>query len=342
MGQLNKFLQKRAVYHSFLWFIYALLMLLLNENHEQWWFSISNVLIHTIFVAALVYYNFYYLIPLYLSRKRFLLYAFWLAFATLIITPLELIILFWNLSGRPTAQANLIDNQGSHYLVLLLVVSFSSVLRIIKYWFVQEQAQRDLERQNLQSELSFLKSQINPHFLFNTLNSLYALTLKKSEQAPEVVLRLSEMMRYMLYECNEKYVSLQQELQYIKNYLALEQVRYGQKAVIEFDYLIDEVDKYKVAPLLFITFLENSFKHGLSHRIEAGFVTVYLQVEAGALEFHVDNSKADKRDEAYYQGGIGLKNVGRRLDLLYPARYQLDFEQDEQTYSVHLSLDLTA
>lgn len=339
MLRLAQFLQQRAVYHSFLWFIYAALMLLLNENHEQWWFSISNVLIHTCFVAMLVYYNFYYLIPQYLSQKRFISYTFWLAFATMLVTPLELILLYWNLNGRPNAQANLIDNQWSHYVVLLLVVSFSSVLRIIKYWFVQERIQRDLERRNLQSELSFLKSQINPHFLFNTLNSLYALTLKKSDQAPEIVLRLSDMMRYMLYECNEKFVPLDSELRYIKNYLALEKVRYGDKAQIEFDYLTDR-DDYNIAPLLFITFLENSFKHGLSHRIEKGFVTVYLQAEANQLELHVENSKADKKDDSYYQGGIGLKNVQRRLDLLYPNAYQLDIEQDEQTYSVHLSLRL--
>jgi hypothetical protein len=340
MKNIAQFLQHRGVYHSFFWFIYALIMLLLNENHEQWRYSITNVFIHTCFVALLVYYNFYYLIPNFLSRKRFFLYAFWLAFATLLVTPLELILLYWNLTGRENAQLNLIENQGSHYLVLLLVVSFSSVLRIIKYWFVQERVQRDLERRNLQSELSFLKSQINPHFLFNTLNSLYALTLKKSDEAPEVVLRLSEMMRYMLYECNEKYVSLQSELQYIKNYLALERVRYGAKAQIEFDCIIDKEDDYQVAPLLFITFLENSFKHGLSHRITAGFVTVYLQVENGQLEFYVDNSKADKKDESYYQGGIGLKNVRRRLELLYPDAYQLDIDEDETTYSVHLNLQL--
>ena len=333
---------QRPVYHSIMWSIYIVFMIFFNSSNESWWYSITNVSLHTIFVAILVYINFKYLIPNYLSNKQFIRYFSALAFAALVATPLELICLYWNLSGRPAAQANLIENQWSHFSVLLLVLSVSSVLKIVKEWFVQQRIQRDLEWRNLQSELSFLKSQINPHFLFNTLNSLYALTLKKSDKAPEIVLRLSEMMRYMLYECNEKAVSLERELQYMENYLALERTRYGNKAHIEFDYIIDNLQAYNIAPLLFITFLENSFKHGLSHQIEGGYVAAYLHAENNVLDFHIENSKNDAKDERYFKGGIGLKNVQRRLELLYPNGYELTTSEDEESYTVHLTLQLAA
>lgn len=333
-------LSHRAFYHPALWLLYMALVLVANDSGIQW-LSLRNVFIHAIFVIGLTYFNFYYLQPQYLQKKRPLTYLLLLVASTVVVSPLQLITLFFSLQGRLEAQQSLINNQSSHWLFLLSVVLIASALRIIKYWFVQQNEQRDLERRQLQSELSFLRSQINPHFLFNTLNSLYALTLKKSDRAPEVVLRLSEMMRYMLYECNERYVPLSREIQYIENYLALERVRYGAKAHIEFEHSTDS-DSYSVAPLMFITFLENSFKHGLSHSVDGGYVAVFLQAADGELEINITNSKAKQKDAQFYSGGIGLSNVRRRLQLLYPAAHELHMEEDEESFSVLLRLHLKA
>ncbi|MCP4439939.1 MAG: sensor histidine kinase [Aureispira sp.] len=340
--RLYQFLSRRVVYHTLIWMVYLGFNLVNSyRSTEGFLFNLTNVIIHTTFLGGLVYINLLFLIPKYLLTKRFFSYIGLLFFATIVTTPLELISLYWNLSPYPKAQELLLNNQLAYFIFLFFAVCTSTILKIIKEWIVQQQIQRDLERRNLQSELSFLKSQINPHFLFNTLNSIYALSLKRSENAPNIVLRLSEMMRYMLYECNEKKVPLSREIQYIQNYLELERVRYGNKARIEFDFMIENPGQYQIAPLLFIPFLENSFKHGLSHHIDGtGFVEILLQVDENVLDFTIQNSKTDLKAERYFQGGIGLKNVNRRLELLYPNRYELEATDTDEAYIVNLTLEL--
>ncbi|MEM6379839.1 MAG: histidine kinase, partial [Bacteroidota bacterium] len=216
-----------------------------------------------------------------------------------------------------------------------------TVIKIITDWFKQQRERQELQTQTMQSELRFLKSQINPHFLFNTLNNLYALTLKKSDKAPEIVIKLSEMMRYMLYECNEKRVPLQKEVNYLKNYLDLERLRQHDRIAIHF-----EVDGFigdqHIAPLLFIPFLENSFKHGLNTQLTEGFVDIKLLVDEQTVDFYIENSKGQtiKRPDGRPSGGIGLVNVRRRLNLLYPDNYQLRVSNNPNTFAVHLTIDL--
>jgi LytS/YehU family sensor histidine kinase len=178
--------------------------------------------------------------------------------------------------------------------------------------------------------------------LFNTLNSLYALTLKKSDLAPEIVLKLSEMMRYMLYECNEKEVNLSKEINYMQNYLELEKLRHGSKMLIDFK-INGQIEDQKLAPLILIPFIENSFKHGINNQITQGYVNLELNVHENDIQMVLENSKshslpkiAEKRS-----GGIGLVNVKRRMEILYPNRHQLDIIESPNTYKIDLNLDLT-
>ena len=202
---------------------------------------------------------------------------------------------------------------------------------------------QELEKQTMQSELRFLKSQINPHFLFNTLNNLYALTLKKSDKAPEIVIKLSEMMRYMLYECNEKRVMLSKEVNYIKNYIDLESLRQGKNVKINFQ-LIGDAGHRMIAPLMFTPFLENSFKHGVGNLIANGFVNIKLSVNGDDVDFYIENSKPDKPPTSIHKdkrsGGIGLVNVQKRLNLLYPEKYDLQIKDTPNAYAVHLKINL--
>lgn len=319
---------------------YALILLSLDSNQGGFLLTFRNTFIHVFFLMVIVYFNYWYLIPRYLSQKRFVTYIALLFLTAAIIMPIEMVCLYWNIAGHNNidAQLELLTKQSGHFIFLFMTLIVSTLLKITKEWLLQQAVQKDLENKNLQSELSFLKSQINPHFLFNTLNSLYALTLKKSDKAPELVLQLSDMMRYMLYKSNEKEVPLDQEIKYIENYLALERTRYGDKARIEFDYVGEPASQYKVAPLLFITFLENSFKHGLSQSIEHGFVECFIYTENGVIDYTLQNSKTTERDDNYFQGGIGLVNVKRRLELIYPKRYQLDIHETEDTYVVNLKI----
>ncbi len=321
--------------------VYALVLLLLDSNQGSFILTLRNTVIHVFFLMVIVYFNYWYLIPRYLSEKRFLVYLALLLLTAVVIMPIEMVCLYWNIAGNDNldAQLELLTKKSGHFIFLFLTLVVSTLLKITKEWLLQQAVQKDLENKNLQSELSFLKSQINPHFLFNTLNSLYALTLKKSDKAPELVLQLSDMMRYMLYKSNEKEVPLEQEIRYIENYLALERTRYGDKARIEFDYVGEPASQYRIAPLLFITFLENSFKHGLSQSIEHGFVECFIYTENGVIDYTLQNSKTTERDDHYFQGGIGLVNVKRRLELIYPKRYQLDIHETEDTYIVNLKIE---
>jgi len=196
-------------------------------------------------------------------------------------------------------------------------------------------------QEKLESELKFLKSQIHPHFLFNTLNNLYALTLDKSDKAPEVVVKLSDLLSYMLYECNVAFVPLEKEMQLLNDYLELEKIRYRNELKTDFD-VNGRVAGKQVAPLLLLPFVENAFKHGLSKNIKNPWLNITLDIEDYSLIFKVENNKpvVDQTDETGYTEGIGLKNVRRRLDLIYPNGYQLNVENGKDLFSIKLSINL--
>ncbi|WP_375446250.1 sensor histidine kinase [uncultured Fibrella sp.] len=201
-----------------------------------------------------------------------------------------------------------------------------------------------LEKDKLALELDFLKSQVNPHFLFNTLNSIYARIFDIDEPAGDLLLRLSELMRYNLYETNLPWVSLDKELAYIQNYLDLERNRLdGQPVLIEYTQT-GEVDAYRIAPLLLIAFVENAFKHGVKRTSKPAYVRVSADMEANKLLFTVENSVPPKRQVAYdpikKSGGVGLGNVRRRLDTLYRDRYELITLPAEAMYTVRISIQL--
>jgi LytS/YehU family sensor histidine kinase len=311
------------------------------SNLENLSFTFFNVLIHVFFLSVLVYLNLYYLIPKYLQEKKIILYLVQLLFFVVVATPLELFCLYWNFNGYNEARLYLIQNQYFHLLYMVLITSSSTFVKVFKEWLLQERIKRDLVKKNLESELSFLKSQINPHFLFNTLNSLYALSLKKSDKAPELILHLSEMMRYMLYGSNEKYVKLSTEVNYIKNYLELEKLRYDNKAVITFDFESEVENDIDLPPLLLIPFVENAFKHGLGHTIEGGYVKIKLNVKKNQIDFWVENSKPSSiKNNDNKSGGIGLKNVRRRLDLYFADNYNLSIREELTGFFVNLQIIL--
>ncbi len=341
LEQLYCWLTHRPVYHGLFWCV--LLAVLFWSSYTpgaDWWFILSNELINLVFFAVLVYFNLYYLIPRYLAR-----HAFWylglVLVACAIVTPIRVLVLYLKFSAYPDWQRTLVSAQLNLYAGSVVVTLLSTVLRVITDWWRYQQEKQILQTQTIQSELRFLKSQINPHFLFNTLNNLYALTLKKSDKAPEIVLKLSEIMHYMLYECNERQVPLEREVQYIQNYLSLERLREGKGAEIQF-MVEGNISEQQIAPLIFVPFLENSFKHGLNHHVRGGYVRLHLRVEGKRLTFVIENSKPDTPPPASQSigGGIGLVNVRQRLDLLYPGKYTLDIEDTPLRYTVRLYLTL--
>lgn len=218
---------------------------------------------------------------------------------------------------------------------------FAAAIKLIKVWYLKQQAYRAIEREKLQAELQLLKSQVHPHFLFNTLNNLYSLTLHQSKQSPEVVLKLSDLLRYMLYECDATEVALAKEVAFLKNYIGLEQLRYGDRLDMSVTISGDWQNKH-IAPLLLVPFVENAFKHGTSEQLEQAWMSLDLNVQGNHLKFKLINSIDPEGHVAEQMGGIGLQNVRKRLELLYPDRHELRIMAEEETFMVILTLELTA
>ena len=193
-----------------------------------------------------------------------------------------------------------------------------------------------LKADKAKAELMLLKSQMNPHFFFNTLNNLYGLVVEKSDQAPEVLLKLSDMMRYTIYEGKEDLVSLSDEIAYLENYIELHKIRYQKKVSIHFTKQMEE--DYEIAPLLFINLLENAFKHGVEKMTEGAYVRLNLTAQSNRVTFMIENNF--DTTNAQKSNGIGLENLKKRLEHIYPNRHQLEIENQAPVYKVLLTIKL--
>lgn len=214
-------------------------------------------------------------------------------------------------------------------------------VKLFKNWYLNEQTNKVLEKLNVESELKFLKSQINPHFLFNNLNNLYALTLKQSELAPDVVLKLSNILRFGLYDSQKHKVSIEDDIKFVQDYIELEKLRLGDRTQI--DLLVNgPISGVFIEPFLFINFIENAFKHGANPTLGKSYIKIEYTVnkELNEIVFSIVNSKPDKLNglEKQQVGGIGLKNVQTRLNILYPNRHELKIADDNNEYKVELKL----
>ena len=220
--------------------------------------------------------------------------------------------------------------------IIVLILMFGANLGIKSYFRSRDDRKRleKLERENLEQQLEYLRYQINPHFFMNTLNNIHALVDINPEQAKDTILELSKMMRFVLYEGNKQGVPLSRELDFIRHYVTLMQLRYTNKVKITLD-LPQETSDRQIPPLILITFIENAFKHGISYQHES-FIEVKVSEHDGAMHFSCRNSKGEKPNEE--KGGVGLANIRKRLNLLYGRDYALRIKNDADTYSVELTL----
>ncbi|WP_219009873.1 sensor histidine kinase [Aquimarina litoralis] len=217
---------------------------------------------------------------------------------------------------------------------------FPTVIVIIINYYRQQKEILSLQEQKKSSELEALKNQLNPHFLFNTLNNLYALSLKKSDKSPEVIERLSNILDYILYQCKDKYVHIKGEVMLLENYISLEKLRYGNRLDIIFSHTIEE--NVKIAPLLLLTFTENAFKHGVEEEIHTANIKIELKTTEKEIYFTIENTipkHLSIDDTKIEREPIGLKNIEKQLNLLYePNNYMLDFNQKNNVFGVLLKL----
>jgi len=223
----------------------------------------------------------------------------------------------------------------------LVYVSISTLLKLSKSWFKLAEAEKQIavsEQEKNKAELEALKSQINPHFLFNSLNNIHALSRKSSPKTSKSILILSDMMRYVLYETKADYVKLADEIQFLNNYVELQKLRIDDRSEIKFDVDLEN-DKLKIAPLILLPFFENSFKHGVKGNTGNTFARFEIKNTEKKLIFFAENNKGKSKDEEGSHG-IGLANVIRRLDLLYPGKYELDINNESEVFQINLKLKL--
>lgn len=207
------------------------------------------------------------------------------------------------------------------------------VLKIVNDFFINEQ----INQERVSMELQFLKSQINPHFLFNSFNNLYGLSLTEPQKTPDAILKLAEFTRYMIYDSNEPKVTLLKEITYLQDLVELQKLRYEEEVYISFT-IAEHLSEYTIAPLLLISFVENAFKHGEVKDVNNP-VIISLTIEENKLKFYVANKINNQNKD--FSGGIGLKNVRRRLELLYPGKYELQIKNDGISYCSDLKLVLS-
>lgn len=279
-----------------------------------------------------------WLVPKVLRQRGILVYIFSVVAIVALLYPLVGQLLNYLPANKALGgvfASNAFATENAMSAAAIMLISLPLVLAML--WGRQNSQLLSLEKEKTQTELDLLKQQLNPHFFFNTLNNLYALSLQQSKQTPESILQLSELMRYVIYKAKEPQVQLTEEVKYIEDYIQLQQIRLKQKPLIEFVKEIREPVP-PVAPLLLIVLIENAFKHGIEPAEDSAYVKAFLQADARQLYFSCENSFEPVSGQ---KPGIGLVNLERRLALLYPGKHVLKTEMENCIFKAELQLDLT-
>jgi two-component system, LytTR family, sensor kinase len=302
-------------------------------------------IINSLFIIAFYYVNTHLIIPKLLDKKKFLSYTL-IILALLVFygfLPRIYHALFGDLlpqqaqPGRPPRMRNPPLVNSGNIALFLMVFVFSTGIKVINEWLRSEQRNKEIANEKLQAELSFLKAQINPHFLFNTLNNIYALASDQSEHTAPAIMKLSSIMRYVLTEARNDLVPLEKEILFTSHYIELQKMRLTGKTSIDFTINGDPLGR-QIAPLLLLPFVENAFKYGISTRGSSP-IRILLDIKKDSLYFSITNQKHFNTALRMADNtGIGISNTRRRLDLLYEDRYDLTIEDKTGEFSVHLNI----
>ncbi len=341
-----KLIWNRVLQHLLFWIVsFVILVNFFSTSNEIQKIDYIYTGIFHVSLLTGVYFNLYILIPGLLRKERYIYYLLSLGVLTVLSAEFN-IITFDHIIDLVLPGYYFISYYEFADILKFLVVylGLTSLLKLAKGWFSLIEANQKMlkiEQEKTQAELKALKSQINPHFLFNSLNSIYSLAMKNSKHTPGVILLLSELMRYMLYESNTNLVPLKKEIRYLENYVELQKLRTDEKSDIRIK-VKGKVEDQKIAPLLFLPFIENSFKHGIKGETTGGFVHICLTIFDNELSMEIENNKG-KVDEVEKDKlkGIGLKNAKRRLELLYPGKHELRLQDQAKTFKIELQLDLS-
>lgn len=335
-------------YHVLFWLAYfAINTVRWGSYYNDYLYSIKSNAVEFPLHMAIVYFNLYVLMPRFIP-KRVGLYVLSL-FSGICVTILLKGVLTYQFVTTDLFKESPIEEPlfGINYLMAsfigeLYVVGVVTAIKITIDWVKYKDKTQELSKTNLETELAYLKSQIQPHFFFNTLNNLYSLTLDKSDRAPETVLKLSELMSYVIYDAREKTVSLSNEINHINNYIDLERLRFGDRLKLDFD-LSGDISGVELPPIIFLPFIENCFKHGTRTRANEIPISIKVEIIDKWLYFSCKNKLSEEPAVAskYLENenhGVGLKNTERRLKLRYGDDFDLKVSQENGDYLVKLKI----
>ena len=349
---INQILQHRVLTHVLYWTASVLLWAIFGNLGE----SISmeplvNKLCYLPSQLIVYYFLMYYQLPKLVFKKKYV--AFFLSFLAssyvgAVIARFFIIYVYETIMDSGLEKDSIIDILMQippllyQYLIWVYLFPFFTVLvKLTKDHFEQKQQMERLKTDKANAELGFLKAQLHPHFLFNTLNNLYTLTLYKSDEAPDIVLKLAQILDYTLHQDKNKGIAIQKEVELIQNYIDLELLRYGDRLDFVFDKNIQQQDA-TIVPLVLLSIVENAFKHGASGDHGRPKIHIDLRVKKDQLTFEVFNSKpqATQADKTNFKKGIGMNNVKRQLDLIYASQHEFKIEETADSYKVNLTIDL--
>ena len=342
----------RVAQHLLFWgayFIFLFLISLLRSNEgRDVSFHLPFELLQVAVMISVVYMNLNILIPRYFEMRKFFLYGLLMIIVVLLNGGIlvSLMRIFPDFS-----PPFILRDRPSYMFVLpmafmqLSLVAVTSALHFMRENLRLHQESlsvKDLESRQLKAELDSLKAHVNPHFLFNSLNNIYSHSLLESPQTPDLILKLSGLLNYIIYECQDEQVRLEKEMEFLTNYIALEKVRIDES--VQVDFKMDVTDSsMMIAPLLFVPLIENAFKHGANISSGQPFIDVELKQDNGKLKFRCTNLRDNFDDDmksAVSVGGIGLENVRKRLDLIYPGKHDFEIKDDGHEFSVHLNITI--
>lgn len=330
-------------FHIIFWSIYFIFNVIrFGSLNNDYWYSLRSNLVEFPLSILFTYFTVYLLIPQYIVKKKYtqflLLFVLSLIVFYLVKTGLIYLLVTKNVWPENSGfNAFTFDHIVEVTIGVLYVTTMGATIKLTYEWINEKRRNEELEKTQLRTELNFLKSQIQPHFFFNTLNNLYALVIKKSPNAPDVVLKLSEIMQYILYEAKEPNINLLNEINYIQSYLDLEKLRYGDKVRSKI-IIIGNIDEIEVPPLLFLPFIENCFKHGIVNNDDIK-VNIRFEITDNFLFFTVTNT-FHNNNEINVKHGIGIENVKRRLQLLYGENFTLETKIKKTKFKALLKLPI--
>ncbi len=352
----KRYLKSQAVrqitlrHHVIFWSIYFLFNTLRWGSYfNDYSYSLKTNIIGFPIHMILSYLNIFVLMPRILYKRKYFLYVLFLVGSLFLMVLLKFNLTYFLVSKNVWPEGpEIINTLTLNYSIDMMigelyVITFVTAIKVTMDWLAEHKRLTDLEKVQLETELLFLRTQISPHFFFNTLNNIYSLAIEKSNKTPKIVLKLSELMRYLLYETKNKRQSLEKEIICIQNYLDLERIRHEE--LLEVDMKISgDIKQKKIAPIILLSFVENAFKHGVNKNIGKVKINIDFKIEGNFLYFTIDNptpKTTEHKQQVSKSSGIGLKNVKKRLALGYkPEEYDLQIESNNELYIATLKIKL--